>query len=145
MTSKQETGDLTLLNGMRHVADAGHRTGNRLRCFKGTARDILWKIERWFIGDQSQRVFWLDGPPGTGKSTISQTLAEISFADGRLGASFFCSRDFEDRSSLHTIFPTLASQLAYLCPSFREQLLQVLRTNPDVGRVPLLPDGEAYR
>ena len=79
-------------------------------------------------------MFWLSGLHGTGKSTISQTFAEMSFADGRLGASFFCSRDFEDRSSLHTIFPTLASQLAYQYPPFREQLLQVLRANPDIGR-----------
>ena len=32
------------------------------------------------------------------------------------------------------IFPTLAFQLAYRYPPFREQLLRVLRTNPDVGR-----------
>ena len=134
MTSKQETADLTLLNGMDHVADAGHRSGNRQRCLNGTGKDILRRIERWLTGERTQRVFWLNGLPGTGKSTISQTLAEMSFADGRLGASFFCSRDFEDRSSLHTILPTLASQLAYQYPPFREQLLQVLRANPDVGR-----------
>ena len=32
------------------------------------------------------------------------------------------------------IFPTLAFQLAYRYPLFREQLLQVLRANPDIGR-----------
>ena len=58
----------------------------------------------------------------------------MSFADGRLGASFFCSRDFEDRSNLQTIFPTLSFQLAYRYQPFREELLQVLRANPDVGR-----------
>ena len=119
---------------MHHVADAGHRSGNRQRCLNGTGRDILRRIERWFTGGRAQRVFWLDGLPGTGKSTISQTFAEILFADGRLGASFFCSWDCEDRSSLRTIFPTLASQLAYQYPAFREQLLQVLRADPDVAR-----------
>ena len=83
---------------------------------------------------QDQRVFWLNGLAGTGKTTITQTFAEICFADGRLGASFFCSRDFEHRSNLHTIFPTLAFQLAYQYPQFREELLQVIRANPDVGR-----------
>ena len=77
-------------------------------------------------------MFWLNGLAGTGKSTIAQTFAEISFADGKLGASFFCSRDVEDRSNLQAIFPTLAFQLAYRYPSFREQLLQVLRANPDI-------------
>ena len=79
-------------------------------------------------------MFWLNGLAGTGKSTIAQTFAEISFADGELGASFFCSRDFEDRSNLQVIFPTLAFQLAYRYLPFRERLIQVLRANPDVGR-----------
>ena len=86
------------------------------------------------MNEQDQRVFWLNGLAGTGKSTIAQTFADISFADGRLGASFFCSRDFEDRSNLRAIFPTLAFQLAYRYPPFREKLLQVLRANPDVGQ-----------
>ena len=92
------------------------------------------QIEHWLMDEQDQRVFWLNGLAGTGKTTISQTFAETCFADGRLGASFFCSRDFEDRSSLHTIFPTLAFQLAYQYPHFRKELLQVLRASPDVGR-----------
>ena len=134
MTREQETADLNLLNNMHHVADAVHRSRERQRCLNGTGRDILRRIEHWFTGDRSKRVFWLNGLPGTGKSTISQTFAEILFADGRLGASFFCSRDCEDRSTLRTIFPTLASQLAYQYPAFREQLLQVLRTDPEVAR-----------
>ena len=92
------------------------------------------QIERWSTEEQDQRIFWLNGLAGTGKSTIAQTFAEISFADGRLGASFFCSRDFEDRSNLQIIFPTLAFQLAHRYSLFREKLLQVLRANPDVGR-----------
>ena len=58
----------------------------------------------------------------------------MSFADEKLGASFFCSRDFEDRSSLRMIFPTIAFQLAYQYPSFRKELVRVLKTRPDVGR-----------
>jgi len=58
----------------------------------------------------------------------------MSFADGKLGASFFCSRNFEDRSNLQMIFPTLAFQLAYQYPLFRKELLKVLKARPDVGR-----------
>ena len=86
------------------------------------------------MGEHGQHVFWLNGLAGTGKSTIAQTFAETSFADGKLGASFFCSRDFENRSNLQAIFPTLAFQLAYQYPSFRKELLQVLKMSPDVGR-----------
>ena len=86
------------------------------------------------MSKSDQRVFWLNGLAGTGKSTIAQTFAETSFADGNLGASFFCSRDFEDRSNLQAIFPTLAFQLAHQEPLFRKELLQVLKTRPNVGR-----------
>ena len=81
--------DLTLLNGIRHAADAGHRSGNRQGCLKGTRREVLLQLENWSTDEQDQRVFWLNGLAGTGKSTIAQTFAEMSFADGRLGASFF--------------------------------------------------------
>ena len=55
------------------------------------------------------------------------------FADGKLGASFFCSRDYADRSNLQAIFPTLAVQLAYQYQLFRERLLQVLK-GPDATK-----------
>ena len=119
---------------MHHTVDAGYRCGNRQGCLRGTRKDVLWEIERWLTGERDQRVFWLNGLAGTGKSTIAQTLAETTFADGNLGASFFCSRDFANRSNLQMIFPTLAFQLAYHYPLFREKLLQVLKAVPDVGQ-----------
>ena len=129
MTRKQEATDLIFLNRMHHAADAGYCSGNRQGCLKGTRRDVLQQIECWLVDEQDQHVFWLNGLAGTGKSTITQTFAEMCYADGRLGASFFCSRDFEDRSNLHMIFPTLAFQLAYQYSQFRKELLQVLRAD----------------
>ena len=126
--------DLVLLDRMYHTRDAGYRCGNRRGCLRGTRKEVLWEIERWLVGEQEQRVFWLNGLAGTGKSTIAQTVAETTFADGKLGASFFCSRDFSERSNLQAIFPTLAFQLAHQYPPFRKELLQVLKGCPDVGR-----------
>jgi hypothetical protein len=101
---------------------------------KGTRREVLFQLEQWSRDEEDKRVFWLNGLAGTGKSTIAQTFAEMCFADGKLGASFFCSRDFDDRSNLRSIFPTLAFQLAHQYPRFRQQLLSVLKTSPDVRR-----------
>ena len=133
MTSEQETTDLTLLSSIHHATHAGHHSGTRQGCLKGTRKEVLQQIQHWLVDEQDQHVFWLNGLAGTGKTTISQTFANMCFADGRLGASFFCSRDFEDRSNLQMIFPTLAFQLSYQYPQFQKKLLQVLRTNPDVG------------
>ena len=119
---------------MGHTRSAGYWCGNRQGCLRGTRKDVLWEIERWSTGEQEQHVFWLNGLAGTGKSTIAQTVAETAFADGKLGASFFCSRDFVDRSNLQAIFPTLAFQLANQYPHFRRELLQVLRARPDTGQ-----------
>jgi len=128
---------------MHHTTGAEHCSGNRQGCLGGTRVEVLQQLEEWLEDEQSQPVFWLNGLAGTGKSTIAQTFAEIAFAEGKLGASFFCSRDFEDRSNLQAILPTLAFQLAYQCPLYREQLLQVLRANPGVGHGSLCPQMEA--
>ena len=93
---------------------------------------MLNEIESWTEDFDKSPVFWLNGLAGTGKSTIAQTVAERVFAEERLGASFFCSRDFEDRSNLDFIFPTLAYQLAYKYPDSRSHLVSLLRSNPDV-------------
>ena len=74
----------------------------------------------------------MNGLAGTGKSTIAQTIAERTFADGRLGASFFCSRDFEDRSNLKAIFLTLAVQLARKYPHFRSTFIRLVRADPEI-------------
>ena len=119
---------------MHHTPNAGYWSGNREGCLRGTRKSVLWEIEHWLTNKQDQHVFWLNGLAGTGKSTIAQTFAEMAFADGKLGASFFCSRDFQDRSNLQVIFPTLAFQLAYQYPAFRQELLEVLKAHPDVGQ-----------
>jgi len=94
---------------------------------------VLAEIDRWTEDFDMSPVFWLNGLAGTGKSTIAQTVSERVFADGRLGASFFCSRGFEDRSDLRLIFPTLAFQLAQKYPAFRSSLIPLLQSNPDIA------------
>ena len=126
------TVDLAVLNNCRRARGAAYRHGNRRGCLRGTREAVLNEVESWTEDFDRSSVFWLNGLAGTGKSTIAQTIAERAFADGLLGASFFCSRDFEDRSDLHFIFPTLAFQLAHKFPSFRAHLVPLLRSNPDI-------------
>ena len=121
-----------MLNNCRRAQGAEYCHGNRRGCLKGTRETVLTEIESWAKDFNKSPVFWLNGLAGTGKSTIAQTIAERLFAEGRLGASFFCSRDFEDRSNLNSIFPTLAFQLAQKYPEFRSHFVSILRSNPDV-------------
>lgn len=101
------------------MQQAEYRHSDRNGCLKGTRGEILDEIELWTRDFSKPSVYWLNGLAGTGKSTIAQTIAERVFADGRLGASFFCSRDFEDRSNLKLIFPTIAVQLSHAYFRFR--------------------------
>ena len=126
------TVELSALNHSRRAQGAEYRHGNRRGCLKGTRESVLSGIELWTNDFNKSPVFWLNGLAGTGKSTIAQTVSELVFADGLLGASFFCSRDFQDRSDLQFIFPTLAFQLAHKYRKFRSVLVPLLQSDPDV-------------
>ena len=112
---------------------AEYRHSGRKGCIKGTRRAILNEIEAWMGDFGKPPVYWLNGLAGTGKSTIAQTIAERAFADGRLGASFFCSRDFSDRRDLHLILPTLAVQLARKYTKFRSIFIPLVRSDPGIA------------
>ena len=121
-----------MLNSCRRAGGAQFGYGDRQGCLKGTREAVLNEIESWSKDSNMSPVYWLNGLAGTGKSTIAHTIAERVFADGRLGASFFCSRDFKDRRNLRYIFPTLAFQLAHKYPEFRSILVPLLQSNPDI-------------
>ena len=123
----------TVLNNFRCAQGAEFWHGERNGCLKGTREPVLDEIELWTRNFAKPPVYWLNGLAGTGKTTIAQTIAERTFADGQLGASFFCSRDFEDRRNLHFIFPTLAVQLARKYPSFRSLFIPLVQSNPGVA------------
>ena len=132
MFYKFRADEAVVLNNVRCAQHAEYRHGNRNGCLKRTRTAILDEIELWARDPNKPPVYWLNGLAGTGKSTIAQTIAERTFADGRLGASFFCSRDFEDRRNLRLIFPTLAVQLARKYSEFRSTFIQLVQPDPEV-------------
>ncbi|KAF9786326.1 hypothetical protein BJ322DRAFT_1059022 [Thelephora terrestris] len=125
--------EAAVLNGFRFARGAEFRHSDHRGCLKGTRGSVLDWIELWTRDPAKPPVYWLNGLAGTGKTTIAQTVAERVFAGGQLGASFFCSRDFEDRSNIKLIFPTLAVQLARKYPDFRSYLIPLVRSDPGVA------------
>ncbi|KAF9790924.1 hypothetical protein BJ322DRAFT_1208238 [Thelephora terrestris] len=124
----------SVLGNFRCAQDADYLCGGRKGCLRGTRRALLDEIEIWTRDFDKPSVYWLNGLAGTGKSTIAQTIAERLSADGRLGASFFCSRDFEDRSDLHFIFPTLAAQLAQKHSNSRSEFVPLVKSDREIVR-----------
>ena len=91
---------------------------------------ILEDITKWANDHSlaSPRVFWLTGQAGSGKTTISYTIAK-RFEEGGiakqhtvLGGNFLCSRQFQETQSQTRIFPTIAYQLARKCKSYANAL-----------------------
>ncbi|KAF9642938.1 hypothetical protein BDM02DRAFT_3176389 [Thelephora ganbajun] len=125
--------DAAVLNDFPNAKAAEYRHGDRKGCLKGTRGAILDEIELWARDPHKPPVYWLNGLAGTGKSTVTQTIAERIFADGQLGASFFCSRDFQDRSNLKFIFPTVAVQLARNYAGFRSIFVPLVQSDPEIA------------
>ncbi|KAG8964294.1 hypothetical protein FRC03_001947, partial [Tulasnella sp. 419] len=99
-------------------------------CLQNTRVALLNEIFNWVNDPEGRPMFWLNGMAGTGKSTIARTVAKGLDDRGLLGASFFFSRDEEDRQCTVRLFPTIAYQLARSVPPLREHIVAV--ANPDV-------------
>ena len=69
------------------VDDAAYtRGGPKAACLQGTREDVIGHITQCVEHDH--HICWLNGPAGSGKSVISQTITELYAAKGRLGFSF---------------------------------------------------------
>ena len=120
------------------MRNAGYQAGHHDRCLPGTRESILQDIICWAKNPQGQSVYWLNGLAGTGKSTITQSFAELAAEEGILGASFFCSRDYLNRRELKNIFPTLAFQLAHHYPNFQHILTRIIKKDPTLAHSSLI-------
>jgi archaellum biogenesis ATPase FlaH len=85
-----------------------------------------------------QCIFWLSGLAGTGKSTISRTVARRYSEQKRLGASFFFSKGDGDVSHAGKFFTSLALQLAKSIPSLQKQICDAIVKQSDVANLSLL-------
>jgi len=77
-------------------------------------------------------IYILYGVAGIGKSTVAKTVAERAAKDGTLGASFFFSRDEDNRKSAKSFFNTLAYHLAYHHPVIAERINVTLEEDPEL-------------
>ncbi|KAM3453765.1 hypothetical protein MY5147_004983 [Beauveria neobassiana] len=98
-------------------------------CLKDTRVEILSEIFSWIDAADDSRVFWLNGMAGTGKSTISRTLAKTLDDGSQLGASFFFNRDEVDRSTIRKLSSTIAADLALRYSTACAQILQLISTD----------------
>jgi hypothetical protein len=70
---------------------------------------------------------------GTGKSTISRTVAHKLAKRGVLGASFFFKKGQGDRGKAARFFTTIAAQLVHQLPLLAPQVRSAIEADSDIG------------
>jgi hypothetical protein len=95
-------------------------------CLEGTREDVIRKISGWVQGNTDLPICWLQGPAGSGKSTVAHTIAKQCADDQKLAFSFFFSRGKLDRSDTTKFFPTFAHQLAQFFPAIQSSMQHAL-------------------
>lgn len=99
----------------------------------GTRVDILKRVQSWGAARDGECIFWLNGKAGTGKSTISRTVAQSFHDNGMLGARFFFKRGEGDRGRAAFFFTTIAVHLARKVPSLAPHLQDEINADPFIG------------
>jgi hypothetical protein len=100
------------------------------RCHPETRIELRQQIKEWTEDPQGKCIFWLCGVAGTGKSTISRTVAQ-SFADeSQLAASFFFKRGEGDRGNASRFFTTIARQLFVRIPLLSSIISEAIEADP---------------
>ena len=111
---------------------------NRTPCLENTRRYVIDDVMAWIAddSDDSKQVLWVYGLAGTGKSTLSTTIAQIMRRLHCLGAFFFFNRDIPQRN-FATLIRTLAYQLAMFDTRFCAAISRVVANNENIAGMPL--------
>jgi len=101
-------------------------------CLQDTRVDLRKQIMDWCDDPNGKCIFWLNGMAGTGKSTISRTIALELAEKKRLAASFFFTRGKKDVSHSRMFFTTIAAQLANSLPVLRTSISDAIDNNTQI-------------
>ncbi|KAJ4139753.1 hypothetical protein NW768_001097 [Fusarium equiseti] len=132
----ESTQNQEIIDKLPYVKDAAfdsHSQEHNSKCLENTRVDLLTQISQWVEHKDSKTVFWLNGMAGTGKSTVSRTVAQMLSSKGMLGASFFFKRGYGDQASAAKFCTTIARQLSLHHNRFGTSLQAAIKKYPDIG------------
>ncbi|KAJ5993065.1 hypothetical protein N7451_008789 [Penicillium sp. IBT 35674x] len=134
--------DLGKLEGAMEAVFESFSDRDEVLCLQGTRTELLQQIMEWVISPSQKGIFWLKGMAGTGKSTISRTVARSLKDINHLGASFFFKRGEGDRGNAKKFFPTLTRQLMLSITELRFGVHKALHDDPDIASKSLMEQFE---
>ncbi|KAJ3564773.1 hypothetical protein NP233_g8073 [Leucocoprinus birnbaumii] len=105
------------------MPDAFHDSAARYpppKCHLGTRKEYISEITDWALGksEHKERVLWMRGPFGIGKTAVAQSSAEALKRIDKLLATLFFSRSNANRNDPRRVFPSLVYQITTLCKEF---------------------------
>ncbi|KAM6503620.1 hypothetical protein JOM56_000563 [Amanita muscaria] len=104
-------------------------------CHLDTRKSVIRQICNWADDPtRPERILWLHGPAGVGKSAIAQTISYLYGRDKVVGATFFFFRSDPIRNDGNRLSPTLAWQLASSVPIAKDLIAASLEKHPDLPR-----------
>ena len=111
---------------------------SRQQCLEGTRVEILQSITDWLSTPSGgQNILWLHGPAGSGKSSISTTIAERFRELHRLGAFIFFDRNDPVQSDPRAVIRTMAHQLACADPNIQSAICEKINGVFNVSTPPI--------
>ena len=102
------------------------------KCHPSTRERILQRILNWVESDSCEKILWLSGSAGTGKSAIAQTISERCQQSGRLAATFFFFRTSSGRNTSERLVATLAYQIALSVSGTKEFIAEAVENDLSV-------------
>ncbi|KAG8905457.1 hypothetical protein FRC01_008342, partial [Tulasnella sp. 417] len=107
-----------------------------ITCLPGTRVDILAQINEWVKAENSERVFWLRGMAGRGKSAIASTVA-YAWRDQKASCALFHFRRGQVALSSRLVRVLARQLICHGTPEVKEAVLQAVRDNRDVATMRL--------
>ncbi|KAF3121133.1 hypothetical protein TWF569_002810 [Orbilia oligospora] len=122
------------LEKMTYAEDAAFDSCDDAKCHPKTRQELLNQIKEWAEDPKGECIFWLSGQAGTGKSTISRTVADIFNNCKRLGASFFFKGGENKRDNASLLFTTISVQLSRRLPGLVPYIKRAIQGDRDIIR-----------
>ncbi|KAJ6555399.1 hypothetical protein DFH09DRAFT_923807 [Mycena vulgaris] len=103
------------------------------RCHPETREEMLEDL--WDYATSSEapdRILWLYGPAGAGKSAIMWSFCQRLHNAGQLGGTFFFKRGHPTRGNAKALFSTITYRLALRIPMLKGPILQAVENDPSL-------------
>lgn len=97
---------LDLRSKLESVPRAHYSSGEG--CLEGTRQALLADVNTWVRGSSKEKLTWVQGHAGSGKSALLNSIAESFESAGIPFTCFPCKRDDPELSNIHRILATIA-------------------------------------